>query len=96
MTTRRIHIPVVKEHLSGLTRPAKLLEWRCHNLLDLIIHVRNFAAPLQRQLTRPSNIYAVPDEDSTVFRFGGAADNTIIPAMIGKHINKIIAGPGVP
>ena len=27
-----------------------------------------------------------------VVRFGGAADNTIIPAMTGKHINKIMAG----
>ena len=40
--------------------------------------------------------HALPYENSLVVRFGGAADNTIIPAMIGKHINKIIAGSRDP
>ena len=55
MTTSRIPIQGAKAHLSGLTPPAKLLAWRCRNPVDLIIHVRNFAAPSPRQSMLPSN-----------------------------------------
>jgi len=73
---------------------ALLASWHCN--FSCVSYAKDSFAVKEKitfkRFSFPNSLYG----DSTLARLGGAADKTIIPAMIGKHINKIIAGTRVP